>query len=125
MNFVNNGTEVLGRWQSPSNPGDGNMPRLYASRSAFINLENAASSRFVEKADFLRLDNVALGYNLPVDIVGKVGIRKLRVYASAQNVFVITGYKGLDPETNTNGSGVDYNGNPQVRTFTFGLNLGF
>jgi hypothetical protein len=50
---------------------------------------------------------------------------KLRVYASAQNLFVLTKYTGLDPETNTSGAGVDWNGNPQLRTFTFGLNVGF
>lgn len=125
MNFVNNGTEVLGRWQSASNPGDGVTPRIYASKSLFINAENAASTRFVEKGDFLRLDNLALGYTFPSDIVRKIGISKLRLYASGQNIFVITGYKGVDPETNTTGNGVDFNGNPQLRTFTFGLNLGF
>lgn len=124
-NFVNNSTEVLGRWQSPENPGDGQMPRLWAARGSFINLDNNALSRFVEKGDFLRMDNLALGYSLPVSILSKGSIRKVRVYASAQNLFVITGYKGLDPETNTTGSGVDFNGNPQLRTFTFGLNLGF
>jgi len=124
-NFVNNSTEVLGRWQSPENPGDGQTPRLWAARGAFINLDNNAVSRFVEKGDFLRMDNLALGYSLPSSILSKGSIKKVRVYASAQNLFVITGYKGLDPETNTSGAGVDFNGNPQLRTFTFGLNLGF
>jgi TonB-dependent starch-binding outer membrane protein SusC len=124
-NFVNNSVEVLGRWQSVENPGDGQMPRLWAARGAFINLDNNAVSRFVEKGDFLRMDNLALGYSLPSSILSKGSIRKVRVYASAQNLFVITGYKGLDPETNTSGAGVDFNGNPQLRTFTFGLNLGF
>ncbi|WP_406824613.1 SusC/RagA family TonB-linked outer membrane protein [Pedobacter sp. KACC 23697] len=124
-NFVNNSVEVLGRWQSAENPGDGQMPRLWAARGAFINLDNNAVSRFVEKGDFLRMDNLALGYSLPSSILSKGSIRKVRVYASAQNLFVITGYKGLDPETNTSGAGVDFNGNPQLRTFTFGLNLGF
>ncbi|MFF5381892.1 SusC/RagA family TonB-linked outer membrane protein [Pedobacter suwonensis] len=124
-NFVNNSVEVLGRWQSVENPGDGQMPRLWAARGGFINLDNNAVSRFVEKGDFLRMDNLALGYSLPSSILSKGSIRKVRVYASAQNLFVITGYKGLDPETNTSGAGVDFNGNPQLRTFTFGLNLGF
>jgi len=124
-NFVNNSTEVLGRWQSAENPGNGQIPRLWAARGAFINLDNNAVSRFVEKGDFLRMDNLALGYSLPSSILSKGSIRKVRVYASAQNLFVITGYKGLDPETNTSGAGVDFNGNPQLRTFTFGLNLGF
>jgi TonB-dependent starch-binding outer membrane protein SusC len=125
MNFVNNSTEVLGRWKSVAEPGDGQTPKLWAARGAFINLESQASTRFVEKGDFLRLDNLALGYNVPKSTLNTLGISKLRFYASVQNVFVITGYSGLDPETNTSGAGVDYNGNPQLRTFTFGLNLGF
>jgi len=124
-NFLNNSTEVLGRWQSPENPGDGQAPRLWAARGSFINLDNNATTRFVEKGDFLRMDNLALGYTVPSKILAKAGISKARFYASAQNLFVITGYSGLDPETNTTGAGVDYNGNPQLRTFTFGLNLGF
>jgi TonB-linked SusC/RagA family outer membrane protein len=125
MNFVNGGREALGRWQSPSNPGDGQTPRLWASRHAFINQEGASSTRFVERGDFLRLDNVSLGYKFSPEIAKKLGMGKLRVYASAQNLFVLTKYTGLDPETNTSGAGVDWNGNPQLRTFTFGLNVGF
>ncbi|MHC2992049.1 TonB-dependent receptor [Pontibacter sp. HJ8] len=125
MNFVNNSTEVLGRWQSADAPGDGQTPRLYASRGSFINLEDRASTRFVEKGDFLRVDNVSLGYSVPSAVAGKIGLSKLRVYASGQNLLVLTGYSGLDPETNTTGAGVDYNGNPQLRTFTFGVNVGF
>lgn len=125
MNFVNGGREVLGRWQSPTNPGDGQTPRLWASRHAFINQEGASSTRFVERGDFLRLDNLSLGYKFSPEIARKLKMSKLRVYASAQNLFVLTKYSGLDPETNTNGAGVDYNGNPQLRTFTFGLNVGF
>ena len=125
QNFVNNGTEILGRWVSPANPGDGQTPRQFFGRSTFINQDAAAYTRFVEKGDFLRMDNLAIGYKVPVAGLKKIGVSRLRVYASAQNVFVITGYKGLDPETNTTGAGVDFNGNPQQRTFTFGVNLGF
>ena len=125
QNFVNNGREILGRWQSPTNPGDGRTPKQWSSRGSFINLDNQATSRFVEKGDFLRLDNVALGYTLPGSIVSKVGVSKLRIYGSVQNANVWTKYTGLDPEVNTNGAGVDFNGNPQQRTFMFGLNVGF
>jgi TonB-linked SusC/RagA family outer membrane protein len=125
QNFVNNGTEILGRWVSAANPGDGQTPRQFFGRSTFINQDAAAYTRFVEKGDFLRMDNLAIGYKVPVAGLRKIGVTRLRVYASAQNLFVITGYKGLDPETNTTGAGVDYNGNPQQRTYTFGVNLGF
>ncbi|OAQ39073.1 hypothetical protein A5893_10380 [Pedobacter psychrophilus] len=124
QNFVNNGTEILGRWKSVAEPGDGVTPSVYFGRSTFINLDNQAYTRFVEKGDFLRLDNLSLGYKIPSKALNKISVGSVRIYASAQNLFVITGYKGLDPETNTNGAGVDYNGNPQQRTFTFGINLG-
>jgi TonB-linked SusC/RagA family outer membrane protein len=124
QNFVNNSTEILGRWQSASIPGDGKTPKQYFASSTFINLDSQASTRFVEKGDYLRLDNIALGYTLPSAVINKLKISRVRVYASAQNIFVITGYKGLDPETNS-GSGIDFNGNPQQRTLTFGVNVGF
>jgi TonB-linked SusC/RagA family outer membrane protein len=125
QNFVNNGTEILGRWQSPENPGDGQTPKQYFGRSTFINLDTQASTRFLEKGDFLRLDNVSIGYRLPNPILSRAGLSRVRVYVSGQNLFTATEYSGLDPEVNTNGAGVDYNGTPQQRTFTFGLNLGF
>ncbi|MFD2285025.1 SusC/RagA family TonB-linked outer membrane protein [Pedobacter petrophilus] len=130
QNFVNNGAEILGRWQSVSNPGDGVTPRQWFGRSTFINRDGDATTRFLEDGKFLRLDNVALGYKVPENIVSKLKVSGIRIYASAQNLFVITGYKGLDPETNTTASatagyGTDFNGNPQQRTFTFGANVRF
>ncbi len=64
QNFNNNGTEILGRWQSVDNPGDGWTPRLYASSNTFTNLSGNASSRFVEKGDFISLDNISIGLSL-------------------------------------------------------------
>lgn len=125
QNFVNNGTEILGRWISADNPGDGMTPRQWSARGTFINLDNFASTRFVEKGDFLRVDNISLGYRLPNTITKKLGVDRLRIYGAVQNAYVFTSYTGLDPETNTNGAGVDFNGNPQQRTFVVGLNLGF
>ncbi|QQL49826.1 SusC/RagA family TonB-linked outer membrane protein [Mucilaginibacter ginkgonis] len=125
QNFVNNGTEILGRWQSAANPGDGVTPRQWFGKATFINQDAAAYSRFVENGDFLRMDNLAIGYKLPAEIVNKLKVARVRLYASAQNVFVITKYKGLDPEINNNGAGIDYNSNPLARTFTFGVNVGF
>lgn len=85
------------------------------------------NSYYVEKADFVKLDNVSLGYTLDSPTQG---IRNIRLYASAQNLFVITGYTGVDPEVHYSyGSvlapGVDNrNSYFRTRTFTFGLNLG-
>lgn len=79
------------------------------------------SDYYIENASFLRLDNINLGYN-----VGRIFHDKaaLRIAASIQNVFIITKYKGLDPE-NASDSGVDNNIYPRPRTFSFGINLDF
>ncbi|MEJ8758208.1 TonB-dependent receptor [Pontibacter sp. H259] len=124
MQFENNGTEILGRWQSPEKPGDGQTPMLYAGRSSFINTEGEASSRWVEDGDFLKVQNLALGYTVPKSLTERAKIDRLRVYAQLQNAFTFSDYSGLDPEVYT-GVGVDYNSNPQQRVFTVGLNLGF
>ena len=60
QDFYNNGTEILGRWQSASNPGDGWTPKLHGGRGNFINLNGQATSRFVEKGDFVKIDNINL-----------------------------------------------------------------
>jgi iron complex outermembrane receptor protein len=87
------------------------------------------SDRFLEKGDFLRMQNVVLGYNFNL---GESQGRKLRVFASGQNLFVLTGYSGLDPEVNVNKAmndvpslGIDYVAYPRARTFTLGLNFTF
>lgn len=122
MNFNNNGTEILGRWQSAANPGDGWTPRLRDDRETFINL-NQASTRFVEDGDYIKLDNVTLGYNLPKPVLDRIGLDKLRLFVQGQNLLIITDYKGLDPEMEING--IDLNGTPRSRIFTLGLNVGF
>ncbi|GGN07129.1 SusC/RagA family TonB-linked outer membrane protein [Dyadobacter beijingensis] len=81
------------------------------------------SSRFLESGSFVRFDNATLGYNFK-----KLGsfVKNLRVYTSVNNLFVITKYKGVDPEVNQGGiaPGVDYNNfYPKTRTFLFGLNI--
>lgn len=123
--FNNNGTEILGRWQSPENPGDGITPKLLLGQQNRVNLPNAATTRFVEKGDFVRLGNISLGYTMPKSVTDKLSIQNLRIFVQAQNALTFTGYKGIDPETNTNGFGVDFNGNPQQRVYSFGINLGF
>ncbi len=83
------------------------------------------SDRFIESGSYLRLDNATLGYNLKTD--GKY-IKSLRFYASGNNIFTITGYKGIDPEINQGGvaPGVDYNNfYPKTRTILFGVNVSF
>ncbi len=125
MGFNNNSTEILGRWQSPENPGDGQTPRVRLNANNNTNLPNLASTRWVEKGDFLRVGNISMGYSMPKSLLNRAKVASLRVYVQAQNILTFTPYKGLDPETNTNGFGVDFNGNPQQQVFLIGANLGF
>ncbi len=87
------------------------------------------SSRFIEDGSFLRMDNITLGYDFSYS---PLRITHARVFVSAQNLFVITGYSGLDPEVNSEVSGtgvapmgVDYLSYPKARTFTMGINVSF
>ena len=84
------------------------------------NTEN--STRFIEDGSYLRLKNLQIGYTFPLKWTQKFRCSRLRVYATASNLFTITKYKGYDPEV---GGGVDYGNYPQSRTFTFGLNANF
>ncbi len=84
----------------------------------------------VEKASFLRLATLTLGYSLPKSLLKKVFINSLRVYATCYNVFCITNYSGSDPEVSsvrkTNLTpGVDYSAYPKSRQFVIGLNVNF
>ncbi len=83
------------------------------------------STRFIEDGSYIRLDNMTLGYDFGA--VGKY-IKKLRIYETANNLFVITKYTGIDPEVEQGGTapGVDSNNfYPKTRTFLFGLNVIF
>ena len=79
------------------------------------------SDYYIENASFFRLDNVNLGYNWGKVLKGKAS---LRIAASVQNLFIITKYKGLDPE-NSSDSGVDGNIYPRPRVYSLGLNFDF
>ena len=128
QDFVNNGTEILNRW-TPTNTNT-DVPRVWLSRSDFINTANNASSRFVESGNFVRLQNITLGYTLPARYIGSANLSRVRLFAQVQNLYTFTKYKGVDPEVNTTYTsntvtGLDYNSNPQQRVFTGGLNVAF
>ena len=106
--------------------------------------ESRLSSFYVEKADFMSLDNLSLGYNVG-GLSEASAIKSLRFYVSGQNLFIITGYEGVDPEVRYTDMGEEGNGDFNVgavpdplapgidrratwfttRTFTVGFNIGF
>ncbi len=77
------------------------------------------SNYYVQNASFLKMDNLNIGYDF-----GSLGNGKLRLRANAsvQNVFVVTNYKGIDPEV---GNGIDNNPYPRPRTYLLGIGLNF
>ncbi len=90
--------------------------------------KDVTMSYFVEDGSFLRCTDITLGYNLPLNLITKAGMSKLRFYASVTNPFILTGYTGYDPEVDVQ-SGLtpsfDFNRYPRSRSYVFGLNVTF
>ncbi|MDE5627599.1 MAG: SusC/RagA family protein, partial [Candidatus Amulumruptor sp.] len=85
---------------------------------------NKASSRFLESSDYLKLRTLTVGYTLPLP--QNWGVRTARVSLSAENLFCITKYSGVDPELPASGGqiqGTAATPYPSVRRFSLGLNL--
>ena len=95
------------------------------------------SNRYVEDGSYLKLKSLNIGYVWKPNFKG---ISNVNVYASATNLFTITGYSGIDPEVNANPTGqsgfysdlrifptlnMDFGTYPRARTFTFGANITF
>ncbi|MDC6365862.1 MULTISPECIES: TonB-dependent receptor [Flavobacteriaceae] len=120
--------EAINRWNGEGTSNS--IPRMTTNRD---NLNHRTSDLFVENGGFFRLKNLSIGYNLPSEILNPIGIEKIRIYVTGQNVFTITDYSGMDPELgyinqNTYGNlqkNVDYAQYPQARTFTLGTTIKF
>lgn len=113
----NHTTEMLGYWH-----GEGTSNSI--PRPSFTdNGGSRISSIFVEDASFFRLKNVELGYSF-AKLLKKINspISDLKIYVSAENLFTVTSYSGLDPESTDL---IDYGTYPQARSFLFGVNVKF
>lgn len=84
--------------------------------------EPEVSTRFLEKADFVRMQNATIGYNFYFD---KRPFKSIRTYFSGQNLFVWTNYSGLDPDINNGKIGMDYSSYPKPTVLTLGLQVTF
>lgn len=112
--------EVAGRWTET------NVSNSVPKYNGYI--KNEVYSRFIEDGSFLRLKNLTFGYTLPQKFTRKIYVSKLRLYFSAQNLFVVTGYSGYDPEVSVASSSpttpaLDWGAYPKSRVFTFGIDL--
>ncbi|MBO9728004.1 MAG: TonB-dependent receptor [Chitinophaga sp.] len=102
-----------------------NMLTSAIGKNAKLNADPQFSDYYLEKGNFVKLDNITLGYNFRLHTKY---IRNLRVYASGRNIATFTKYTGLDPELQDTAldSGIDGRGfYPRTRSYTIGLNLGF
>jgi len=122
---------VLNAW-TPTNTNT-SIPRVAL---ADPNRNTRESTRYLEDGDYLRLKNIQLGYKLPKHVINNLGIDMCRFYISADNVFVITDYSGLDPEVSSMGNlfsestralnlGIDMQSYPINKTYTIGVQLNF
>jgi len=125
QSFQNNGREILERWTTPGQQT--NVPKLYYGQGNNINQTQIANSRFVEKGDYLRLQNVVVSYSVPAATLSKLTnnfISSFRVFVQGQNLAVWTKYSGADPD-NISALGLDNAVSPQVKTISFGVSVGF
>ena len=116
--------DVAYRWRSEENPGNGEIPR---TRTGTTELFRYTNSRWVFKNNYLTLKNITVGYTVPIK--KNPYIKGVRIYGSAQNVFTVGSYPGMNPEANKNTSGlyqgVDHTTYPVARIYTIGLNVKF
>lgn len=118
---ANYSTEALSRWTGEGTSND--FPRLSTSddNGNFTNM----SDFYLEDGDYLRLKIAQLGYSLPSDVIGKIGLQKVRLYVMAENLVTLTKYTGYDPEIGGDVFGIDRGYYPQARTFFLGANIQF
>ena len=91
------------------------------------NYNTLYSDRFVEDGTFLRLNYLQLSYSFPNKLLKKIHVNQLSFYASANNLFCLTKYSGVDPEISYGGYGVstDSSRTPRSKSYTFGITVGF
>ncbi len=117
--------------QSPENVyivnPDATIPRF---NNLNINQNDRMSTRFIEDGSYLRIQNLAVGYTVPSNIMRKIGLTSARVYFNVQNLYTFTKYKGFDPEIGAYNQSallqnIDMGRYPTPRTYTLGMTLNF
>ncbi|CAN1484893.1 OMP_RagA_SusC, TonB-linked outer membrane protein, SusC/RagA family [Flavobacteriaceae bacterium] len=121
FDFDNQTLDQMNRWQKP---GDiTNVPQ------ARLGINNGAgeSTRFLQKADFIRLRNLTFGYSLPKTTLNSMGMSNVRFYISGVNLLTFTDYDGFDPEARRDDAGIgeEFYSAPPAKTVALGVNLNF
>jgi hypothetical protein len=108
-------SDVLDRWQKP---GDiTNVPRLENNVAG----QSGSSTRWLFDGSYLNIKNITLSYQLPEDLVNKLKVGGLQVFANIDNVHLFSAKKGMDPQRSFTGTS-DFSYVP-YRTFSFGFNV--
>jgi len=130
-NFEGSGNqyaEVADRYRNEANPGSGLNYR--ASRAGTQSNSTRLSSFYIQDGSYFRCTNITLGYSFPKQLANTLKVSNIRIYASVDNAFTITDYKGYNPEVDYSGGsnltpGVDYGNYPLARTYNLGIKLTF
>ena len=128
---------MLDRWTEDNQDTDvpafiDQVTRENANLTGQVSLGNDAgrTSRWVEDGSYVRLKDITLAYTIPSSLFSKIGLTRLRVFASGTNLLTLTNYTGYDPEVSAYNSndaqiGVDLSNYPTARVLTFGLDVTF
>jgi len=116
---ISNGGNMVDRWldRYSADNVNGSMPRIGNAYN------DETSSFWLEKADYLRLKNIELGYTLRNDAMKNVGIQSARIYLQSTNMLTLTKYHDFDPEKAASDTGSD--GHPVTKSFSIGVNVKF
>ncbi|MDP3357850.1 MAG: TonB-dependent receptor [Lutibacter sp.] len=120
----NQTVDQLDRWQNPGDITNVPQARMYSTNG------QQASTRYLEKSDFIRLRNLSFGYTFPRDLTQKFSVDRLRLYFTGINLLTFTDYSGYDPESSYDNlgnsnieKGITFYSSPPAKTFTIGLNI--
>ena len=122
--YDNQTADQMAYWNKPGDITQVPEPRLGYGNGV------GNSTRYLSDGKYIRLKTLTLGYTFTPEVLSKIKLSKLRIFATAQNLATITGYKGWDPEVNADyqstniNQGVDFYSAPQPRVMSFGINIG-
>lgn len=123
LRYTNRPEDILGRWT-----GEGTSNEIPRYTWIDVNNNYRVSDLYIEDGSYARLKNLQFGYNLPKNVISRIGAVNWRFYISGENLLTLTGYSGADPEIGAMSSfdiGIDRGIYPQARIFRFGTTITF